>query len=442
MIRQTLAHVPHLPQLQLAPRAAALPSPLAAATQAGADILRDVRHGPTGLRWLSDQPRLELPLRWLEGPPPAAGLVGLRKLGAPPQAAQPGDKQALSFTTARLNRTLAGAPQAPLRHFGLTPAQALGVAQTVLQAHHALQEPTDEPHTLSLMYQLLSGIPVPPRLLGRFTEFASALVQQAAGTLGVFDASRDWFQRASQERMDIVRAIFTSARQLMPVTGVAVDSLHEVQLQLQPTPPHLGSSVFAGSFCIMHSSINSRESAGIITLDQGLVDLDAEAFARDYPKAASEGDLGGAMVLSLIAHELWHGAQHLLLDRLPHGPKDETASSDALCLALSIGTQSEIQGKPLPVHDGPHKLLVHLPHEQQAWAKTFFIMRAMLKDPQVPDRVKAGVKAYMARNADSFAPLFPGGQVLRPRAADGVLWQDGQLCLRMPVEKKSGTSPG
>lgn len=434
MIRQTLAQLPHLS------RAPALLPPLSAATQTGAGVLREAQHRPPGLRWLSDQPSLELPWSWLEGPPPAAGLMGLRKLGEPPQAAQPADRTTLAFTTARLNRTLAGAPQAPWRHFGLTPGQALGVAQTVLQAHHSLQEPVDEVTSLSLMYQLLGGIPVSPRLLGRFTEFASQLVQKAVGPLGVFDASRDWFQRPAQDRGDIVREVFTCARQLMPLTGVAVDSLRDVHLQLLPAASSQGSSVFAGSFCAQKSSINARETCGIITLDRGLVDLDADTFARDYPKAARDGDLGGAMVLSLIAHELWHGAQHLLLDRLPLGPKDEAASGDALCLALSIGTQSEIQRQHLPVHDGPHKLLVHLPHEQQAWAKTFLIMRALLKDPQVPDRVKAGVKAYMVHHADSFAPLFPGGQVLRPQSADGVLWHDRQLCVRMPSEKKSGTA--
>lgn len=436
MIRQTLAHLPHLP------RGPALPAPLASASQTGAGVLRDALHRPQGLRWLSDQPSLELPLSWLESSTPAAGLMGLRKLGEPPQAAQPVDKTTLAFTTARLNRTLAGAPQAPLRHFGLTPGQALGVAQTVLQAHHALHKPPEEAATLSLMYQLLSGIPVPPRLLGQFTEFASQLVQQAVGPLRVFDASRDWFQRPAPDRAAIVREVFSSARQLMPLTGVAVASLQDVHLHLEPTASSLGSSVFAGSFCTQNSSINSRETCGIITLDRGLVDLDADTYARDYPQAASEGDLGGAMVLSLIAHELWHGAQHLLLDRLPLGPKDEAGSSDALCLALSIGTQSEIQRLHLPVQEGPHKLLVHLPHEQQAWAKTFLIMRALLKDPQVPDRVKTGVKAYMARNADSFAPLFPGGRVLRPQSADGVLWQDGQLCVRLPLEKKSGNGLG
>ncbi len=434
MIRQTLAHLPSLS------RAPALLSPLAAATQTGAGVLREAQHRPTGLRWLSDQPSLELPLSWLEGPTPAAGLMGLRKLGEPPQAAQPADKTTLAFTTARLNRTLAGAPQAPWRHFGLTSGQALGVAQTVLQAHHALQEPPEEVTTLSLMYQLLSGIPVPPQLLGRFSEFASQLVQQAVGPLRVFDASHDWFQRSAQDRADIVRGVFSSARLLMPLTGVSVASLQDVHLQLKPAASSGESSVFAGSFCTQNSSINSRETCGIVTLDRGLVDLDADTFARDYPTAACEGDLGGAMVLSLIAHELWHGAQHLLLDQLPLGPKAGAASSDALCLALSIGTQSEIQRQHLPVHDGPHKLLVHLPHEQQAWAKTFLIMRALLKDPQVPDRVKAGVKAYMMRQADSFAPLFPGGQLLRPRSADGVLWQDGQLCVRMPSEKKSGAA--
>lgn len=437
MIRQTLAQLPHLS------RAPALLSPLTTATQTGAAVLREARQRPPGLRWLSDQPSLELPLSWREAPTPAAGLMGLRKLCEPPQTAQPADQRTLAFTTARLNRTLAGAPEAPLRHFGLTPGQALGVAQTVLQAHHALQEPPEAAATLSLMYQLLSGIPVPTHLMGRFADFASQLVQQAVGTLQVFDASRDWFQRPAQERGGIVRDVFASARQLMPLTGVAVDSLQDVRLQLQTADMSLGSSVFSGSFCIQHSSINSRETCGIISLDQGLVDLDADAFARDYPMVASDGDLGGAMVLSLIAHELWHGAQHLLLDRLPLGPKDEgAASGDALCLALSIGTQSEIQRQHLPVHDGPHKLLVHLPHEQQAWAKTFLIMRALLKDPQVPARVKAGVKSYMERHADSFAPLFPGRKVLRPRSADGVLWQDGQLCVRMPMEKKSAAGLG
>lgn len=434
MIRHTLAHLPHLSH------AAGVQSPLLGATQHGAGVMREALHRTPGLRWLSDQPSLELPLTWLEGPTPAAGLIGLRKLGEPPQAAQPADPKTLAFTTARLNRTLAGATQAPLRHFELTPAQALGVAQTVLQAHHALQELPEEDTTLSLMYQLLSGIPVPTRLLGKFTEFASQLVQQAVGPLRVFDASRDWFQRPAQDRGDIVRAVFTSARQLMPLTGVAVASLENMQLQLLPTSPSLGSSVFAGSFCVQHSSINSSETSGVITLDRGLVDLDAQTFARDYPQASLDGDLGGAMLISLVAHELWHGAQHLLLDRLHLGPKSEAASSDALCLALSIGTQATIQRKQLPVHDGAHKLLVHLPHEQQAWAKTFLIMRALLKDPQVPDRVKTAVTAYMARNADSFAPLFPGGQVLRPQSADGVLWQNGHLCLRMPMEMKSSTS--
>lgn len=290
------------------------------------------------------------------------------------------------------------------------------------------------------MYQLLSGIPVPSRLLGKFTEFASQQVRQAVGPLRVFDPSRDWFQRPAQDRGYIMRAVFTSARQLMPLTGVAVASLENLQLQLLPTSPSLGSSVFAGSFCVQHSSINSSETSGVITLDCGLVDLNAQTFARDYPQASLHGDLGGAMLISLVAHELLHGAQHLLLDRLHLGPKSEAASSDAICLALSIGTQATDQRKQLPVHDGVHRLLVHLQHDQQAWAKTCLIMRGLLKDPQVPDRVKTAVTAYMARNADSFAPLFLGGQVLRPQSTDGVLWQNGHLCLRRPMEMKSSTS--
>ncbi len=387
-------------------------------------------------RQISEQTSLTLPPAWMKADIGRLAHGALKKLGGPPLDDWYKTADTHAKATRQLNQRLAQITPEAIRKAGLHPQELLSLVLMCQQGLGAVgkidpcgQSGHDE-GTVSLAARLLSFLPVPTHLQRHMAAFCQELVHEAAGPLALFDASRDWIERPPEEREALMRACFQHAKALVPPAGTPTSSLQDIQLDLVHEIAGRKVDMFDGRMSTKTTYDGQMEVSGVLSLSQSLITMDPARYAQSYPLAHATGDAGAAIVPILMGHELWHGFQHYLLDGLPKGPAAGSATQETLTMALSIGTQEQIRKDDLGViTDKKERLLIHLPHEKQAWAVTFLMARAMVRDPQVPQRVKAGALAYAANSFEVFRPLFGGGAPPRPAGPDGQFWKNKALQL-------------
>ncbi len=360
---------------------------------------------PGRARAISTLTSLErLPQRILRVPLFDVGRSGLARLGVP------GHKllaSAASFrdSVAELNRQIGPDPHCIARS-GLTPDEILGVALGIVQAARQVREEADSPEVLSLVYHLLSALPMERRVGDALERHAQSVVDAVVQDwIAMSDASRWWSQTPSDRERALVRLA-----DRMPVL---------------PCEARLAAG--AESRMRLHFERRDPLSAAMkpcVDLDVGQVMLSEALLARDPPLQA---DLALLMVPSLLAHEIFHieqyGALHLL-DSLTPQPREDMAT--AVRYGLSIGVQEDIWERGYSV-----ELTPFLPHEQESWALASLVLRAMIRHPDVPPEAAERLRARLIDTYPRYAHLLGDRFAPWARAADGVLWAGGESHLAL-----------
>lgn len=345
-----------------------------------------------------------LPARLLRVPVFPVGRQGLARLGVPAHALL-ADAASFRDGVARLNRLIGSHPHG-VAGPGLTPQEILGVALGVVQAAHRVHEPTGTPQVLSLVYHLLSSLPMDSRLVDAFEQHARRVVEDVTLDWMAKAASSDWFRRTSTERERALEEVVARMPVLPSAARVAAGADSRMRLSLEPIHP-------------LAAALTPREDldAGVLALSQELV------FGEPSPQL----ELALATVPALIAHELLHIEQYGALGLMGHSAPEQAGElATAIGYGLSIGVQEDLWRL-----DSTTQLTPFLPHEQEAWALASLVLRAMIRHPQVPAEVGQRLKERLVDTYPRYAQLL--GERFAPwaGAADGVLWAGGQADLQL-----------
>lgn len=421
MIRSALRHLPGQAPVSTGLRTAGAASRVA--------TTGDARPLSPGLRWISERISLDLPRQWMQLDIGPRAHEGLKKMGGRPLDDWYKNADTHARATRHMNLRLAPLTREGVKQAGLHPQELLALVLMSQQGLKAVGRTDQDAGTLSMATRLLSFLTVPAHLKRHMASVCQAIVNETAGPLQLFDASRDWVERRPEEREHLVRACFARCKALVPPASEPAGCLDDVLLDFTPSSGAGIQSMFNARLSVINGRNGRGETLARLSLSSELIGMDAAAYAHAYPLA--QGDAGAALVPMLLAHELWHGVQHHLLDGLHLGLGARHKSEETLCMALSIGTQEEIRGADLATSTpSGERLLVGLPHEQQAWTMTYLMARALVQHPNVPPPVKVAARAYAEGTADTFSRVIGHRGPLRPAGTEGMFWEGRRLRLR------------
>ncbi|MES2538254.1 MAG: KfrB domain-containing protein [Pseudomonadota bacterium] len=386
----------------------------------------------SSVRAFHDVPTLKFHGPLLMLPTTAAGQAALEKVSLRDSVLR-GSRDGWEQSVADLNVSAFKAPTSLTGQFGLTYTETVGLSLAVLQAGTKLGVYLDTPAVASLMFNLLSPLPVETQLTGEFEKFAHALGERVLPDTPILSAAGNWHERPGAERLEAVKTMFSHVYKLARETGIAPDSSHTVRLQWDE-----GTSPFSAFFAVLPRigvASGNEGGHGHVNLSRQLIDADSRAFAEHFGDAEGLRDLAAAMIMPLLSHEIFHASQHASLEIL-NGNKQasEAQWTQAVQRAISIGTQSVIYTEGLAIYSGESAVLPQLLHEKEAWALTFGVMKTMINSPAVPDRYKSPMVDLIANNFDKFSPFHGVGPALKPMLPSGELWDSGhKLCVRTSV---------
>jgi len=192
------------------------------------------------------------------------------------------------------------------------------------------------------------------------------------------------------------------------------------------------SPIAAGFFLIATDARGLQRDPGHVRLSRHLIEADFSTFALGSANRQELTIVAPALSIAMLSHEIFHAWQFSQLDILTD---QALPTATAVKYATSIGCQSVIATKSLgtTLADGDSsetRLLPHFPHEKEAWALTFMVVRAMYNSTNVPERYKSGLKNYLINNFDVFVRCFGGAHAPRPVLSSGELWNSsGDLCI-------------
>lgn len=379
----------------------------------------------TSVRHLYNIRRLECPELLSLAPTTAPGLSALKKVTGESDDVLRASAKGLFDTVSKIN-TAAFKSKLPLaRQYGLTEPETIGLALAVLQAGSKLGLTIDlnSRPVVSLVYNLLSNIPVDPHLLTRFDEYAQELVSEVIPDGNILADKKSWQSRLPEERLETVHHAFKKSLCLAQKQALTGAPTHTVSLNWDP---NLGR--FGAAFMVLDKSdeLDDGSSPGQVLLPRQLLHADADSYGARGKRATELRNLDPALIYPLISHELFHFSQHADLDdksgkNLASIPR----WTRAVKIAMSLGAQNAMGNMSYPTACDQGRLPVHLPHEREAWALTFIIIRAMFNSPDIPAKYKKPLVNFIINNFDVFATATGIANAPKPTQSNGRLWFHG-----------------
>lgn len=375
----------------------------------------------------SDTSALRLPtLQQLPTTRPA--LLAMERLGIDRQALRQ-DAAGFQSQVARLNALAVASPGGLSRHLDPAQDQALALSVALLKAGEQAGDELRSPELASLMFHLLSQVPVAPPVLARQQAFADRLVDETLAPSPLLSRGIDWFDRPSHQRETDLRELFRGMLGLAQSCGLVEGG--SIQLALNHDLDLLSASFGR----LPASPGRPHDAVGLLSVPAVLTTLDGtqlETAHRGIP-------LCRPMALSLLwtnlAHELSHASQHEAIDRVLQAPHSNAGLwRRAVLHQVSLGVQGLVfdhgwrHYTPTPTVN----LLRFLPHEREAWAMTWQAAQALRAHPKVPAASQQALDHMLQVNADAMAHMSGLPRGPRVTSADGRVWNErGEVCVEI-----------
>lgn len=330
---------------------------------------------------------------------------------------------------ARLNES--AAKDLPLsRQFRLTRTDCTALTLAFIQAGTRLRLDFNSTAFVSLAYNLLASFPVEAGVLARFDQYARKLANDIIPYTDLLSESIHWPDLAPDLRLEVMRDVYGKMYPLAQDNNLAPGC--QDTLTLEWDGDLYNSPIAAGFFLVAIDARGLQVDPGRVRLSRHLIEDDLDSFGKGCGNQAELAIVAPALSVAVLSHEIFHAWQYSRLETLANTPTPDVRD---VRNALSIGCQSVIASRNLgtlaPDHHGSEsRLLPHLPHEKEAWALTFMVVRSLYQSICVPERYKPGLKNYLLNNFDVFARCVGGAPPPRPSLPSGELWErSGELCV-------------
>lgn len=331
---------------------------------------------------------LNIPEALLRMAPHPAARQAFEKFDISPQQLQRSQRD-WEFVVAKLNLALDDS-DAQAEKIRLNRGETLGMGLAVLQAGHHLNLRLDTPAVVSLVFHLLSRLPVDQPLLKNFDQFANELSAGFLPYTDLLSQSGDWYQKPSEARKRIIEDAFQQIHLQAQRSEIAPERSISLELAWQDTP------VFSEVATLISDDRRSVQLA----LTRELTELDAETFAQKHD--GSLQDLPCALIIPRISHAIFHVKQidvHAILN----GEKSATYArwNRIIANSMAMGIQSCLAAESNE-HFDPAQSFYQLPHDKEAWALRFGVLKAMINCPSVPDQYRLALEGYLSEHFDIF----------------------------------------
>jgi hypothetical protein len=357
-----------------------------------------------------------VPERILRVPIFEAGRSGLARLGVARHELL-ANKSSFRQGVARLNREFSGDPGRVARCL-LTREEVLGATLGVLQAAHHLGENVESPRVLSLVFHLLSSLPLDARERAALEQHAQRIADEIAVDWITDLPSLRWWDRSPDDRERLLAGLADRVPAWTRDAGAATDTGRSMKLRFAPLHP-----------C---AAAMSPEEGGTLFLSEAL----RSGHPSREPALARRQEQGLWLLPANIGHEKVHPPQYDKAQRLQAGePQDAREFSTAVGDAMSLGLQESLRELD-PRGQAFSDLLPALPHERLAWSLAALtnraLVRALERHPAVPRAVADGLTDFLTDTYSRYAHLMGDRFVAGPLAPDGVLRAEDAPVLSSP----------
>lgn len=331
---------------------------------------------------------LNIPEALLRMAPHPAARQAFDKFDIPQQQLQRSQRD-WEFIVAKLNLALADS-DSQAGKIRLNRSEILGMGLAVLQAGHHLNQKLATPAVVSLVFALLSRLPVDQPLLKNFDQFANELSARLLPYADLLSQSGDWYQKPSEARKRIIEETFQQIHLQAQRSELAPERSVSLEIAWQDTP------VFSEATTLISDDRRSVQLA----LPRELTELDTETFGRKYDGLLQ--DLSCALIIPRISHAIFHVKQvdvHAMLN----GERSATPAqwNRIIANSMAMGIQSCLTTES-DGHSDPTQSFYQLPHDKEAWALRFGVLKAMINCPSVPDQYRMALEGYLSEHFDIF----------------------------------------